>query len=50
MALEGQFLGNTEARALRLDVSFRTFVQGDLSIGDFYGRMRGMVDSLGDLG
>ena len=30
-ALEGQFLGNAEARALRLNASFRTFVQGDLS-------------------
>ena len=32
LALEGQFLGNAEARALRLDASFRTFVQGDLSV------------------
>jgi len=26
LALEGQFLGNVEARALQLDASFRTFV------------------------
>jgi hypothetical protein len=26
LALEGQFLGNAEAWALRLDASFRTFV------------------------
>jgi len=30
LALEGQFLGNAEARALRLDTNFRTFVQGDI--------------------
>jgi hypothetical protein len=28
LAIEGQFLGNAEARALRLDVAFRTFIQG----------------------
>jgi hypothetical protein len=28
LAIEGQFLGNAEARALRLDAAFRTFVQG----------------------
>ena len=50
LALEGQFLGNAEARALHLDASFRTFVQGDLSDGDFRRRMNGMADSLGDLG
>jgi hypothetical protein len=26
LAIEGQFMGNAEARALRLDASFRTFV------------------------
>jgi len=50
LALEGQFLGNAEARALHLDASFRTFVQADLSDGDFRRRMNGMADSLGDLG
>ena len=33
LALEQQFLGNTEARALQLNASFRTFEQGDLSAG-----------------
>ena len=28
VALEGQFLGNAEYRALQLDATFRTFVQG----------------------
>jgi hypothetical protein len=50
LALEGQFLGNTEARALRLDASFRTFVQGDLGVGEFCRKMKAMADSLGDLG
>ncbi|XP_066391611.1 uncharacterized protein [Miscanthus floridulus] len=50
LALEGQFLGNAEARALCLDASFRTFVQGDLSVGEFCRRMKSMANSLGDLG
>jgi hypothetical protein len=50
LALEGQFLGNAEARALRLDASFRTFVQGDLVVGEFCRKMKAMADSLGDLG
>ncbi|XP_021309205.1 uncharacterized protein LOC110432736 [Sorghum bicolor] len=50
LALEGQFLGNAEARALRLDASFRTCVQGDLSVSEFCRQMKGMADSLGDLG
>ena len=40
LTLEGQFLGNAEAWALRLDASFRTFVQGDLSVGEFCRRMK----------
>jgi hypothetical protein len=50
LALEGQFLGNAEARALRLDVSFWTFVQGDLTVGEFCRKMKTMEDSLSDLG
>jgi len=50
LALEGQFLGNAEFRALQLDASFRTFKQGDLSVGEFYRRMKGMADALHDLG
>ncbi|XP_021316676.1 uncharacterized protein LOC110435442 [Sorghum bicolor] len=50
LALEGQFLGNAKARALRLDASFRTFVQGDLSVSEYCRQMKGMADSLGDLG
>jgi hypothetical protein len=35
LATEGQFLGNAEARALRLDAAFRTFVQGDISVSEY---------------
>ncbi|WVZ87940.1 hypothetical protein U9M48_034514 [Paspalum notatum var. saurae] len=49
-ALEGQFLGNAEARALQLDAAFRTFEQGDLSVGEYCRRMKGMADALCDLG
>jgi hypothetical protein len=50
LAIEGQFLGNDEARALRLDAAFRTFVQGDLGISEYCGKMKTMAGSLGDLG
>jgi transposase InsO family protein/uncharacterized membrane protein YgcG len=50
LAIEGQFLGNTEARALRLDAAFCTFVQGDLSVSEYCRKMKTMADSLGDLG
>ncbi|XP_025801768.1 uncharacterized protein LOC112881316 [Panicum hallii] len=50
VALEGQFLGNAEYRALQLDATFRTFVQGDLSIGEYCRRMKSMADALHDLG
>jgi uncharacterized membrane protein YgcG len=50
LAIEGQFLGNAEARALRLDAAFRTFVQGDLSVSEYCRKMKTIADSLGDLG
>ena len=50
LAFEGQFLGNAEARALHLDASFRTFEQGDLSVGEFCRRMKSMADALHNLG
>ena len=49
LALEGQFLGNAEFRALQLDAPFRTFEQGDLTVGEFCWRMKGMADALRDL-
>jgi transposase InsO family protein/uncharacterized membrane protein YgcG len=50
LAIEGQFLGNVVARAFRLDAAFRTFVQGDLSVSEYFHKMKTMADSLGDLG
>jgi len=35
LAIETQFLGNQETRALYLDAQFRNFVQGDLSITEY---------------
>ena len=50
VALVGLFLGNAEYRSLQLDAIFRTFQQGDLSVGEFCRRMKGMADALHDLG
>ncbi|XP_072147853.1 uncharacterized protein [Setaria viridis] len=50
LAIEMQFLGNRETRALYLDAKFRTFVQSDLSITDYCRRFKSMADALGDLG
>lgn len=50
LAIEAQFLGNREARALILDARFRAFSQGDLPIADYCRRFKKMADDLGDLG
>jgi len=50
LAVETQFLGNRETRALHLDARFRNFVQGDLSISEYCRRLKGMAADLGDLG
>ena len=50
LAIEAQFLGNREARALILDAKFRTFVQGDLSITDYCKQFKRVADDLADLG
>jgi hypothetical protein len=47
LAIEGQFQGNAEARALQLDVRFRTFEQGELAVGEYCRTMKAMADSLG---
>jgi hypothetical protein len=49
LALEEQFLGNRDARALHLDAQFHQFFQGDISVGEYCHQMKGMVDSLCDL-
>jgi hypothetical protein len=50
LALENHFLGNHETRALHIDATFRSFVQGDLSVNDYYRKMKGFADSLTNLG
>jgi hypothetical protein len=49
-AIENQFLGNREQRTLHLDVVFRTFDQGDLSINEYCRKFKAMADDLADLG
>jgi hypothetical protein len=49
IARRAQFVGNHETRALIVDVEFRNFVLGDLSISNYCRRLKGMVDALGDL-
>ena len=39
LAVETQFLGNRETRAVYLDTEFRGFSQGDLSITDYCKRL-----------
>jgi hypothetical protein len=47
--LEDQFVGNHETHAMILDTKFGTFVQGDLSIFEYYRHLKGMADGLGDM-
>jgi hypothetical protein len=50
LSLEDQFVGNREARALHLDTQFHLFSQGELSVDEYCRQMKGMADSLRDLG
>jgi hypothetical protein len=50
LAIENQFLGNREQRTLHLDVAFRNFVQGDLSVSEYCRKFKTMADGLADLG
>jgi hypothetical protein len=50
LALEDQFLGNRDTRALHLDAQFHMFSQGDLFVGEYCRQMKGLADSLRDLG
>jgi hypothetical protein len=50
LVLEDQFLGNWEACVLHLDAQFHLFSQGELSVDDYCCQMKGMADSLRDLG
>jgi len=46
VALESQFWGNRETRALHLDAAFRSFTQGDLSITEYCRQLKKMADDL----
>jgi hypothetical protein len=48
--LEDQFHGNREACVLQLNVKFRNFVQGDLSVTNYSRELKGMATTLRDLG
>jgi hypothetical protein len=50
LTIEAQFFGNSESRILQLDARFHAFKQGDLSISDYYHRMKGMADDFHALG
>jgi hypothetical protein len=50
LAIEAQFLSNSESCILQLDAKFRAFKQGDLSVRDYCHRMKGMADDLRALG
>jgi hypothetical protein len=43
------FLGNHETHALHIDTTFRTFVQGDLSVNNYCRKIKDFVDSLANL-
>jgi hypothetical protein len=50
LTIESQFLGNQETRVIQLEMKFRKFVQGDLSITEYYRRLKKMADDLTALG
>jgi hypothetical protein len=50
LGLQNQFFGNRETHTLHLDIVFRNFVQGDLSVSEYCRKSKGMVDALADLG
>jgi uncharacterized membrane protein YgcG len=49
LSLENQFFDNHETRTLHLNAAFRTFVQGDLIVGEYCHKFKGMADALADL-
>jgi hypothetical protein len=50
LAVESQFMGNRETWAIQLETKFRNFVQGDLSVTEYYRRLKKMADDLTALG
>jgi hypothetical protein len=50
LAVESQFLGNWETRAIQLETKFHNFVQGDLSVTEYCRRLKKTADDLTALG
>jgi len=48
--IEEQFVGNQETRVLILDSQFCNFVQGNLTVTEYYRKLKSMADGLADLG
>jgi hypothetical protein len=48
--IEHQFIGNSETRALHFDTMFYNFVQGDLSVSDYFRKIKSIDDSVANLG
>jgi hypothetical protein len=48
--IEARFLSNSESHVLQLNARFHAIKQGDLSISNYYRRMKGMADDLRALG
>jgi hypothetical protein len=44
LAIEAQFLGNSESQVLQLNARFRAFKQGGLSVSDYCRWMKGVAD------
>jgi hypothetical protein len=49
LALENHFLGNRETRALHIDTTLWSFIQGNINVNDYYRKMKGFADSIADL-
>jgi hypothetical protein len=50
LTIKNQFLSNREQHTLHLDAAFCTFVQGDLSVNEYYRKFKAMADGQADLG
>jgi hypothetical protein len=50
LAVESQVLGNRKTRIMHLEMRFRNFVKGHLSITNYCRRLKKMADDLGSLG
>ena len=48
-AIENLFCDNKKHRAIQLEAEFRNTPQGDLSISDYYARLKALADAVGGL-